>query len=781
MSTSVCFIPGQLQQAPGPLSRFLPPVLSGAVTGWLQGRLPQGSWLIDPFGASPGPAVEAARLGYRVLAAVNNPIARFLLEMHANPPLESELRAALAALGAAQKGDERIEPHLRGLYATRCASCDREVEAKAFIWERGAQAPSGRIYNCPQCGEAGERLASQHDARHAAQFSAQTPSGSLHLARALERVAPLEDPDRVYAKEALETYLPRAVYALLTLVNKLDALPEQQRKLTCALLLAAFDQSNTLWAYPAARERPRVLNVPARFREVNVWLALEEAVETWPSRAEGESYAHLPLVTWPELPPESGGISVFEGRLKDLADHIEGRQTARIDIAAVLTALPRPNQAFWTLSALWSGWLWGHGAAASFKGVLRRRRYDWAWHTTALYANCKNLGRLLRRETPFFGMLPEIEPGFLSAALVACELAGFDLVGVALREEDEQAQIHWRNTPGAAGQSPSVQDQDMVEQAMMAHLRARGEPASYLHLHGAALTALAQAHRLVSPSKLPPAEAPSQVQAHIQKGLSESGLFRRYAGSARSVESGRWWLAANVEDTGQGILEESLSDRIEMAVVRYLVSHPTCTFEEIETALCKELCGLLTPEREIIAACLESYGNPLEPGAQVWQLRDQDTPRARREDLKSMRTLLFKMGERLGYRLSPPQEPPEIEGDISPLIPLGWEEEHGKPAYLFYVLASAVLGRIIFPGEHVQTTSPPSQRWIVLPGGRAGLVRYKLARDPRLAEALGQGWEFIKFRHLRRLSEAASLTPENIRERLMLDPLANEDPQMSLW
>ena len=170
------------------------------------------------------------------------------------------------------------------------------------------------------------------------------------------------------------------------MVNKLDAFTGAKRKLAEALLLAAFDQSNALWAYPSARQRPRSLSIPPRFREINIWMALEGAVEAWHTRSDSQEASTLPLVTWPESPPSSGGICVFEGRLRDLVDQIAKSDGATLDISAVLTAFPRPNQAYWTLSALWSGWLWGHTGAAPFKSVLRRRRYDWGWHTTALYA-----------------------------------------------------------------------------------------------------------------------------------------------------------------------------------------------------------------------------------------------------------------------------------------------------------------------------------------------------------------------------------------------------------
>ena len=117
---------------------------------------------------------------------------------------------------------------------------------------------------------------------------------------------------------------------------------------------------------------------------------------------------------------------------------------------AVVSGFPRPNQAFWTLSVLWSGWLWGAEAALPLRNVLDRRRYDWNWHTSAIHNALAAVGWSIPAETPFFGLLPELAPGFLSAAVVAAVAAGFRLEGIAMRPDvsaradQELAQALWK-------------------------------------------------------------------------------------------------------------------------------------------------------------------------------------------------------------------------------------------------------------------------------------------------------------------------------------------------
>jgi hypothetical protein len=95
-----------------------------------------------------------------------------------------------------------------------------------------------------------------------------------------------------------------------------------------------------------------------------------------------------------------------------------------------------------------------------------------------------------------------------------------------------------------------------------------------------------------------------------------------------------------------------------------------------------------------------------------------------------------------------------------------------------------MLGSVVFAPQSVaplaHIVDPAARRMIVLPGGRARLVEYKLSRDPRLRSALQESWRLIKFRHLRRLADDLSLVRENLERLLDLDPLANRDPQLPL-
>src|SRR5512139_2961607 len=178
---SAPYLIGSPPAQPEPLVRYLPPVTQGVVSAWLGQHVPAGAWVLDPFGASPIVAIEAARAGYRVLVAANNPISRFLLEMAADPPSVADLQAGLTELGASRKEDERLEQHIQSLYQTVCANCHRAIQAEAFIWDSKSGLLEGRLYSGPHCGDSGEKAPDIADAVNASKWAGR---GKMHSSRA---------------------------------------------------------------------------------------------------------------------------------------------------------------------------------------------------------------------------------------------------------------------------------------------------------------------------------------------------------------------------------------------------------------------------------------------------------------------------------------------------------------------------------------------------------------------------------------------------------------------
>jgi hypothetical protein len=252
----------------------------------------------------------------------------------------------------------------------------------------------------------------------------------------------------------------------------------------------------------------------------------------------------------------------------------------------------------------------------------------------------------------------------------------------------------------------------------------------------------------------------ARLQALVNDVLADATTFTRLHARAAGESGPRWGLAAPTPPEPL-----PLADRAEKAVVEYLLNRPLVTTAEVEQAVRQAFPGLITPRRALLQAILASYGQEVEAGADQWQLRPQDQPNQRRRDLQAVAHALHHLGTRLGYL---------VEGEN----PLLWRQAHsGEVRYAFYLLASAMVWRFLvapYPRAHHHV--------LVLPGSRAGLLAYKMQRDPRLAAALQRGWHVLKFRHLHRMASQADLGHDLWEALLDSDPpLWRETAQMSMF
>jgi len=726
------FFPGLQPDANIPLGRFLPPYRPGSGAQLLACTGNEGDLILDPFGVSPHLVVEAAKEGRAVLVAAGNPIQSFLIESLARPHSTEDLRAALGYLAGLPKDGTRMEPFLLDLYRTQCLHCGADAYADYFIWDRDSGQVTLKAYTCEGCHFAGEVMATEEDQNLAAEFE----DANLSRSMAMNRIVSADDPDRRNVSDALDAYPARTLYALVTILNKLDQLPPREDILPAvrALLLSAFDAGTKLWGHPEGRARPRQLTASPQYREVNIWRALEKGLLEWNWRSTPN-----PVALWKEgQSPRPGEIMLFPGSLRQLPHCIDSEA-----VSMVLTIPPRPNQAYWTLSALWAAWLWGREEPGQLRAALRRRRYDWNWHAIALHSAWKDVGVWLQPSCPVTAFVPEVEPGYLAAVLMGMTQSGFCLEGAALRMESQGAVFHWRRSKNRKEPStPSSQIEDDVK----AILLERGEPADYPLLHGYAWCAMASRDDLLDSWRQNPEQPlqPALEGLHAVLDAEDTFLALR---SGVERERRRYWL----KDPPDGLLP--LSDRIETHVVDALRKRRFLTQFELDSEICRRLPGRLTPPGTMLLSCLRSYAVEDEG---VWRLRPQDEEDARIGDMEEIEAMLCALGGQFAY---------DVQHERGVVV---WREG-GEPCVHYRIQSTAHLAPLL--DENL------APNWcLVIPGGRARLFAEKLRLDPRV-EA---GGVVIKFRHVRRLADEGLTSREAFLERLEIDPPAYQDPQLPL-
>ena len=730
------YFPGDPADPKFPLARFLPPLELGSAARTVAAYSREGDTILDPFGTSPHLVVEAAKEDRAVLVAASNPVLAFLIESLADPRTQDELRAALGYLAALPKNSTRLEPFLLDLYRTDCLHCGHEVSAEYFVWDRDLHQILSKAYTCDGCQFAGEVMASEADQQRADAFS----SHGLHRSLALDRIVGTDDPDREGADRALDAYLPRALYALVTILTKLDQFlpPDHLRVPLKALLLSAVDAGTILWGHPEGRPRPRALTASPLYHEWNIWRAMERSMPAWliPGSAN-------PVRLWdPQVPLEPGSIAIFPGPVRDLLPQLPAET-----INMVFTVPPRQNQAFWTLSALWSAWIWGKERARSARSALRRRRYDWNWHAAALRNVFQSLGAWRTENSSMLTLLPEAEPGYLAAVLSAMAGSGEYVQGAALRMEDQQAFQQWSRMATSRGVKDGIFA--AAARAVDEVLAARGEPVSYPVVHGYVGCALEGEGVLDALWKESPEAPINPFLDALHTALDHPQRIRRLKGGSER-ERHVYVLPAGADAA------VPLMDRVEQEVLQVLRTQRFITLLDVEVALCAALPGVLTPDRRLIERCLSSYAQEQD---EVWQLRREDEKIIRDADVEDVYRRLLKMGAQLTFQTMRKDHVVE------------WSA--GRKIYQFLVQPTALIR------EFLRYADDP-HFFLVIPGGRSRLIMEKARRDPRLEARLEAGGGLIKFRHIRRLAEEGLEDRSFFFERLLIDPPAYDDPQLPL-
>lgn len=733
--------------------RYRPIQPVGAIGAYVQRLAPAGSLVIDLFCQGPTVLREAAEAGRRALGFSVNPLLLVAARLGLGRRDVAALNAAFTRLADSPKGDLPLHRYVASLYASACPVCGASGVAAWFAWDRDAGYPFKKAVRCPACATLREGDPDEIDIERARRF---LPRGLAYY-YALDRAAPAGHPARERAAELVGLYTPRNLSALMDLTMRLEALEtgEEERIALTAALLDCFDACASLDPYEGERARPRTLRVPSAYIERNVWQCFEEGF------ARLLSCDSLPVPRAADVAALLGG----EGGRYALVGHAarDAKSVVRQGSAAlVVVDPPRPDAVFWALSALWANWLWESPAARRMRPFLRRRRFEWDWHWRVLQAALQVAGPLLTPEGYLLVLFSDADTALLESVCLAASEAGFRLEGWGYNDEAGYRLV-WRWSPRKAGAAkPRVgvaaveilerQIEAAAAEAAVRTLRERGEPARWPFLHASVYTTLAGRGLLSRAVGASGERSPLALVAEATRRVLESGPITRIAEQHEDAARALWWLT----DSGRALAP--LADRVEEHIWRLLVQRAEWDVEELLEALYARFAACATPDLALASVCLDSYG--VLEGGKV-RLRPEDEPRRRAAEIKALRRALMGLGKRLGF---------QAKGKG------GWDVrwlEEGREAYAFALSASATLAQYLLADRHVE---PKCLRCLVLPGGRASLVSFKLQRDPRLTRVLEErGWQFIKFRHVRRLVAEKKLDRYVLRTVLGLDPIAERE------
>jgi len=687
-----------------------------------------GDLIVDPFAQGDVAVREGVSLGRRVIAVDFNPLTALATRLALDPPDPPHLRRLTTRLGDTLKAGVPLRQHLSELYRTTCDACGRAVIADYFVWVREEGRPAQKSYRCPACGPR-TGPTSRADLERLAQID---PRG-VHRTHLLERLAPRGDPHRPLVTRLLALYTPRNLYALVNLWLKIESTfsPSTGLDPLWLLLLRCLDACSKLNATPWDPEAPRSLRPPPQFVELNVVHALETA------QAEVEGWTRPPDLRWGRDPadlltPGPANALIVQDTVRALAGWLPADA-----VRLVLAAAPAQNHVFWTLSYLWTGWLFGRQKMATLRPLLDRRVVRASWYLRAMRAALASLTPALSAHAHLLLWQAGCKERLSDAVILAAAGAGLRLRNLVYQPEPVAGPAcspevllcfrpHRRETPTAPMPEERLisQVQGQARAALRDLARTRGETLNDGWAWAATRLRLSQMGLLdqIMASHPQEAEALDVVPAWVAAGL-EDGLRK---GDLVLFEERprRWWSGTVPAQL------DLLADRVER-VARELLTSQLVTTEE---AIFARLPGLLTPEPQLVRACLDAYG--VEVGPRQWRLRPEEPDHPTWAEVMSRAvSALDTLGRRLGYQVSLPAENMVV-----------WSEE-SLPAYTIIVQATAELRPMLSsPGSGLGC--------VVLPEARVPLATFKIERSPLLRRVLADArWDFVKLHHLLRLAE----------------------------
>jgi len=475
--------------------------------------------------------------------------------------------------------------------------------------------------------------------------------------------------------------------------------------------------------------------VPSVYYEKNLWKEQERSIDLMTQPVNG-----VDLRFWPAF-PEAPGICLFRGPERALENPSD------LKIGKILALPPRPNQALWTLSALWSAWLWGRESDTRFSQVLGRRRFDWHWHTLALHQALVRTRDITGAVAPMYLMIGEPSAGMMLATTTAAGCAGFHLEGIAVRGVSDPIEMNWAPAPKHE-EVKAGNIQSIARSAIQDLFEKTGEPAEYLQLFTAVTAALEVNDGLPTDIGQFSQEKSSEIQGIIARLFSDRDFLRRFEATSQELDSGKWGLTNALPGA------ETLADRVEKQVLSILQAQETISSLEITRQLNQTFTGWQTPASALVEFCLRAYAD-WDPQTGLWKIRSGETLSNREKEMDVIAGLLLNLVEKLGAVVS----------GSNPLI---WQIPSTRNYHL-WISANACIS------QYCSQTDDSVQNVVILPGSRAELLKYKLLRDPQLRERVSNDWHFVKYRALRALAARPALSPEVWQLLLDSDPITLEE------
>jgi len=446
--------------------RLAPPPPPDLVVGRLEANSAPGDIVADLHGRGGWIARAAVDRQRRAFTLEGSPLTRLLAEVVLRPPDLRHLDAGFSALSASPRGESSLKLSIGELFATKCATCGRNVTADEFSWSPD-ESEARKAYRCTICRD--QQGGSEHRTAgldEADLRRAKREVGGAAARRRLKERFPVPEGGQGLITAILDLHTDRQLVGLLAILDRIEgdlrAAPVESA-LRLAFLHAVLPASKlgtgagripTLKFAGGTIKTP----IPETWRERNPWLAFEEGYRTvraFVQRLEGSAMGPLEARLGSDLrslveSPATAVIRVMTpSALANLATEARepyrepgSRSPAQPKIRVVLGQPPaRFSQE--RLGAAYHGTCWALGREAASLLPLEPLlgpaiRAPWSWQAATLRRSLEAVAPHLAVDGRVVLLLEAGGGEALVAAALGGIGAGYRLVEARLADADEE-------------------------------------------------------------------------------------------------------------------------------------------------------------------------------------------------------------------------------------------------------------------------------------------------------------------------------------------------------
>jgi 16S rRNA G966 N2-methylase RsmD len=768
------------------------------ISEFIKAYSPEGGIVMDPFSGSGVTALEALKLGRRVVAIDLNPIATEILRLSIEYIEPVRLQEAFDRIA------QEIKAEINSLYITECRDCGEDVPVECSIWGRDEKKNlflKELRYKCWNCGKVVEKggKPKKQDLRHIKQVD-----DEFHKKKIWYPKNPLYYSDGLPFKEKQqydsldELFTPRNLYALALLMKSIEKEKDDRLR---DFLKIAFSSMVHLCStmVPALSSAPTNHQTAfssvwtqhsywfaTEFMEQNVWKKFESSIIGHQGliKAKVESNKHFKDVrlttSLNRFLDDKANVCIVTGDCLEVFAKMPSRS-----VDYIFTDPPYDSSIqYGELAYLWAAWLRKddkYTDIMSSKEVVRNERQhkDFDVYHGLLKNSFQGMYKTLKLGR--YMTLTFHNPTFQvrNATIRAGTYAGFEFEkihyqptaqksGKSLLQPFGSAQgdfylrFHKPQSEVSRAQVPEEIDEKRFEKIVVDTtiqlLAERAEPTPYT----------------VVINFIDPILAKQGYFSSLHTGLDVKAVLKNHIGQEfrlverqlGGVKGQLWWF----EDQNQvmRLKEVPLTERVEQTVFRLLQAKGRVTFTDAWESVSIEFPNSLTSDSTSIKEALEQYARPVAGG--YWLLKSQI--RVRVNQHSEIIAILAEAGRSNGYGIwiGKREQSDSAEGIIGEkkllqdyvnydlarishigdlktieMIDLIWIKGN-KVAAAFEVEATTTMTSALVRGSNL---SPDIPKYMVIPQEREDQLRRKM-RSPMFAERFQfDSWKVLFFDTIR--------------------------------